>query len=927
MPKSIKRLLILIGALAVLVGGGLFLAPSFVSQDKVLSALRDGMDKAGLTLETQSTAQVKVGSTIHMTVEGATLKPKNAAQGWQAKIERLELELPLTALFSDATPSAITLQGVDARLTPASAESAGDPLPLQIVSGLAHLGRPGFDLTLREGTLRQGATEDAPVVIGKIDGQWNGKGEGAQLDVTGQYHAQPLTLTAQVEGGDTGQRSITYKLEIPGLTFGFQGTRSADAAPLLQGSLDLSSDDAAKVKQFFSPPPPAATAVAEPTSETSSAAVQAPAASTANKPSAIKFSSKLFYQGSQFVLKEIDASAPGLKANGELGGTLVAPYNIQANLHFPLLDTDALETAGGMSAGGWLPSLLSAALSYKTTGKVLLRADNVQGVVQGQQFVSLLELQDGVARVQQTRMQVAGDTALGFEGAINLTPQGPTVIGHISAEGKSFRAFLPAITPMPMTLPDKGFEDFALAGDLRLSSEDLRLSDLRAKIGRSAWNAAFISQFETHEVGLRIAASELDLDALFSIEAKSDGMRLLQKRGDGDVMEAHLLPPYLQEKLLALRSNYNLYLYLENYIWDGAVREPLEMRAKIARGRIDLDQLSTHAAGADVSVQGSVDVNSSVPKLSLDMKLGDFDLGRVQKWFDPEKTETAADAPKGDASPESPQGTRWSNTPLNWHFVPLAEGEINLTASRILHPLATATNAKVKAHLSNEQLIVDEATATLFNADLRAKGQISTSALPAWQASFTLANLEIAELGRVLPYLKDIQGRISFSGAVATNGISQLSQIRNMRGSLAMSGRAVQINQFDLSGVVDTLRGLKSVDNLKNEIDKKIDLSNTRFDSMEGTITLDTGKIVIPRLLLRSPRFVGIVEGEGSLLDWNLSSHTSYPLSVLRMQNPPQLVTRSTGPLDAMTTERDDRELEKYVTEKTANDLIQGQGR
>ncbi len=920
MLKRAKWLLILLGALALVVGGGIMLAPTMVSKEGVLASLKTGMEQAGMVMEISTAPQISVGMNVTVGLDNVVLKPRETSQGWTAKVRRLELQLPLSALFSTSVPSAVRLGGVDARLI--GTPTTGEPLPLQIVTGLAHLGRPGFDLSMDDGVLRQGTNDDAPALIENIASEWSAKGAGAQLRVTGQYHTQPLTLKAEVLG-EEANRTIEYTLEIPGLTFGFQGTRSADATPLLQGTLDLSSDDTNKVRQFFSPPP-----VVENTAVAAGAApvVSAPVAMVSNAAEPIiKFSGKLFYQGDRFVLKEMTAAAPGLKISGELGGTISAPYGVQANLNFPLLDTDALETAGGMSQGGWLPSLLSAALTTKASAKILLHADQVQGLVKGQQLVSLIEMQEGTAHIQQTRLTVAGDTTLGFEGAVTMTPQGPTLIGHASAEGKSFRAFLPAITPMPMTLPDKGFEDFALAGDLRLSAEDLRLSDFRAKIGRSTWSMAFIDQFDTHDVGLRVAAKDMDVDALLEMQAEGDGMRLVQKRGDGDVMQAHLLPPYLQEKLLNLRANYNLYLYLENYTFDNIVREPLELRARIVRGRVDLDQLTTKAAGADISIQGNVDVNSSIPKVALDMKLGDFDLGRIQKWLTPETVpskETAAN--DNSATPESPQGTRWSNVPLNWHFVPLAEGPISLTAARILHPLATASNAVIKAHLANEQLIVDEATAKLFNADLRAKGQISTGALPAWQVAFTLGNLEIAELGRALPSLKDIQGRISFSGALATNGISELSQIRNMRGSLAMSGRSVQINQFDLSGTVDALRALKSVDNLKNEIDRKIELSNTKFDSLEGNIALDSGKIAIPRILMRSPRFVGITEGQGSLLDWNLEARTAFPLSVIRAQQPPELVLNAHGPLDALVTERDDRDLEKYVTDKTANELIQG---
>ncbi len=917
-----KRLLVAIGALGALVGGALVLAPVLVSKDKVVAALKGGMEKAGFSMENTGQPSVSVGSAVHVRFGPTKLRPKEAGQGWQADVKQMELRLPLTALFGAVNPSAVALRGVDLRLLPNAATSESDPLPLQVLSGLANLGKPGFDLEIHEAILRRGAGESAPVLIDQLEGSWTSSMDGTSLSAHGQYARQALNFTASVTGIGAPMRKIRYDFQTPGLTFGFDGTRSEDAAPLVQGALHFESPDAEKARQLFTPPTVIDT---EETAAAAPASAPNPAAPAASPAQAVKLSAQLYYRSGQFVLKEMQASAPGIAFTGEAGGATQSPYNIQANLQFPLLDTEALETAGGITEGGWLPALLNAALNARAKGKILLRAEKLKGLVQGEQLVALIELQDGAARIGQARMQAAGESLLGFDGGVTLTPQGPTLIGRVSAEGKSFREFLPSITAVPILLPERGFDQFAMAGDLRLSSEDLRLSDLRTRIGRTVANLAFIDQFETHEVGVRMSASDLDLDALFSMKTDGEGMRWQQKRdesGSGGV-QTRLLPPYLQSKLLGLRNSYNLYLYLEKYVWDGAVRDPLEIRTKISRGKIELDQMTTQAAGGDVSIQGAIDVTNSMPKLSADIKLGDLDLGRLQHWLSPEEEAAAP-----NAAPSVPEGvtpSRWSNQSLNWHFVPFAEGTVNFSATRILHPLMTLTNASLKARLSNEQLFVDEASAKLFNADLRAKGQLGGGALPAWQTSFSLANLEIAEIGRLFPWLRDVQGRISFSGAAASSGISQLSQMRNMKGSLAMSGRAVQINQFDLSGAVDMLRGLNSVDNLRSALDQTLPQSNTRFDTLEGNIALDSGKITIPRILLRSPRFVGIIDGDGSLVDWVLNAKATYPLSVIRIQSPPELTVRASGPLDAPTITRDDGNLEKYVTDKTANEMIQGQ--
>ena len=961
MTSIIKKILIIAVVFIGLVLGAQFAASQFIPAEQAELKLREGLAKAGFELEGKITPSFTLRAGIQLSVPDINI---HGVDGQLKKVrvhaDSMVAMLPISSLWRDFAVQEVYLRGTKITYItepPAVAESAvpepaKEPALANLVLLVSAIEPLAYDVHILDGTVllssdataKPGAESGKPFVEHLVV-DLTSQASGWNLSGRGDLQGKATEIHIGNAAGADNARDVQLAVKSDVLAIEYRGSRNAATPPLIQGHIAIDSADSNALHDFLNggEATPAAAAADKPAATPQPVADAAPvdpltqaaplpvAAKPEAKPGsviaeavktggAIHFASDLFYSQGQIVAKQIDLTMPGLQMKGDAGGTLAAPYNIKSNLVFETLNTDGLMNLGGAAEDSWLPGLLTIGLKEKAVASVLIKAPKVEGILRGEDLSTLLELKDGTASISQFSLSMPGKSSLNFEGGFAVTPQGPTLIGKMSAQGEQFHLFLPAVVAMPIALPEQAFGAFAFATDIRVSPEDVRLSNARAKVNNTVLNVAYIHQFVNKDTGIRLGINGLNLDALLSAEAGA----LMKMPHKSESTKTQILPTYLQNVLLGLRSNYNIYLYAENYIYDGAPRDPLEVRLRASRGRADLEQFATRLNGADVSFTGFVDIANSIPKFKADMQFGDLDMARFQEWMmnDAAKPETPA-APNAPA-PESPEGTRWSNTGLNWDFIPLADGTISIRAARILHPALTLANANINFHISNETLTMEESTASLFNADMRLKGQLNGGALPSWQGSFSVANLEVAEMRRIFPWLQSVQGRISISGAMASSGASQLAMIRNMKANIAFTGRAIQINEFDLGGAVDALRRMGSVDNVKLGLDAVLPRSNTRFDVMEGSLQVNAGAITVPRLIMRSNRFIGEIIGGGNLVDWTLETKTNFPLSVLRQEKPPVMTLITKGSLDAPTISRDDRNLEQYVVQKTANDMIQG---
>lgn len=898
MKPLFKQIIAAVGAVFLLIGAAWLVLPMMVDTAAIEHRITQTVSQhTNLTLKVAGQTSVSLFPSPTITMQQASLIPANVVDGSQALVraQSIAVDVGWAGVFSGGEHISQLLVHAPTIQWQMEKDTidwphflhhlSGASLPMTVVVDAGQLMRPGTQQALVTG----------------LSGQWRVQGDTRQVDaqfnladVPHQLRIQTTAVTAQT----TTPQPVQLSLESDVGKVRFNGdVRAVQADYLVQGKLHMDTPNLWALSRYWRP-----VLINAPEQPQSAAAEVALPLSVAGDA---------YYKAGNVVLKEMQVSSGETKGKIAAGFALHSPYNLQANAEFDTLDiakTLALNWFGMRDISQVLRSDEAKAIA----AKAYVKATTLAGSFKGKNLSFIAQMSDGAVTISDARFETAGEGKMLFKGAVTPSVQGPALSGNLSGEGKAFHAFLPAIQKLPFTLPDKGFGQFVFAAELRLTPEDFRISDFRARVEDTLFNGAYIEQFEKNDVGIRLALANLDMDNLLKAQTEST-LHFIHKDAKG-IDETLLLPPYLQEVLLGLTATNTINLTLQDYRYQDTPRDPLQLELIAARGQATLRKLSTRFNGTSLNVSGGVNVLGTTPQMTLYVSADDVDVNRFFNMEDDVKTASA------DGKHQ------WSNEPLNWNFIPRANMTIKTQIGKLHHPKVTLSNMRADLDVSDMQIrIKDFQSMAWGGAAIGLKGVVSGGSLPQAQLSLSVGNLELADARKLIPWLSNVTGRVSFSSNnITTNGASPLALAQNANGSLVVRGRSIGINQFGLKEAVANIKTLASADDLAPMLDKTLPSSNTKFDTLEASAFIKNGAISVPQLVVRNARYQGVMKGEGSLVDWTLRSAINFPLTELAAKGAPNLGFDFVGALDDVQASRRLGAVESYITDVNAKKLIQG---
>ncbi len=889
MSLRLKQIVIGFGLVALLGGLALVILPMMVDSDAIKQKLISKVaENADLTLSISGESQVSLWPSPALLIKGIKLVPKNVADGTQNVMTAPEIQMQLGwgGILSGAQlPTLITL------IEPQVQWSQNPSQPIDWVQFFSRLSGHGLPMsvTVVNGSLKP--AESAQAWAENIQGQWlvdsTQRQVNAQFNLSGKNHKLSIQSPVLDKSFST-PLPAKFSVQSDAGSLSFVGDlRSSGADWLTQGKLVLETSDIWNFSTYWKPD-----------------MVQK---NTNRPPLAMKMAGDVFHKSGQVVMKEMTLQGGETVGKISAGFSLQSPFNLQLRGEFKSLDIAnllALEWFGMRDVG----QALQDESSHDMVGRIVVQADELKGKFRGSNLSLLVDMAGGELQISEARMLTEGEGKLIFQGDVKPSVQGPALSGNVSGDGKAFHQFLPSVMSVPFTLPNTGYGPYVFAATLRVTPEDLRISDFRARVESTLFNGAYIEQFDKNDAGIRVSIANLNVDDLLNAQA-SDSLKFVHKDDKG-IDQTYLLPPYVQNILLGLTATNTLNIQVQDYTYKGILRDPADIELVAARGQATLKRLSGRFNGAAFNISGSVNVIETTPKAKLYISADDVDVQRFMEHSG------VVEADK--------EGAKWSNVPLNWNFIPRADAEVRVAIGKLHHPSMSITDAKAEMRVSDTQIILDDFTANLWSTgQIKSKGQLSGGSLPEFKLGMSVGNVELAEARAFIPWLSNIAGRASFTSNLASNGGSALAMVQNAKGSLVLSGRAVQVSQFDLAGAVKAIRNARLADDVSPAFDAVLPASNTTFDTLEASTFLENGKLRLTQLVARNASYQGVMKGEGSAIDWTWKSTIDIPLPELNKTKPPVLGFTFKGAPDALETTRELADVQAYVADSTARQLIE----
>ena len=227
-------------------------------------------------------------------------------------------------------------------------------------------------------------------------------------------------------------------------------------------------------------------------------------------------------------------------------------------------------------------------------------------------------------------------TSIEVIGNLINTNSDPQFEGTISGGGASLSNFLKAFPQINKIAPLN--QQFALSGDIKLSTTTAALTELTLSLGNTAFFGDFTIDFKPKvHFSIQLAAKSLDGDVwtrkLFEmIPAKATNSSKISKSAN----ISNLKTPRVEKKIKVVRPDINgsIILSVDTLSYRNGIIRDLSINSDLVNNAIKLNQFSFQfPGGSDVNLIGNFSGPPANPRFKGSIDLTIIDLQRVLSWL------------------------------------------------------------------------------------------------------------------------------------------------------------------------------------------------------------------------------------------------------------------------------------------------------
>lgn len=242
-------------------------------------------------------------------------------------------------------------------------------------------------------------------------------------------------------------------------------------------------------------------------------------------------------------------------------------------------------------------------------------------------------------------------------------------------------------------------------------------------------------------------------------------------------------------------------------------------------------------------------------------------------------------------------------------------GVIDLNIAKLVHKGVTFGSFRLQSNFANDLLTFKTLTFNYWGGQCSVAGSMYGGKVPGFSISVAFLNGDLHELLGDLTGRSNITGGVSLSATLATSGVNYLSWIQQAEGKMVLVGRGVNVQGFNLQGIVDAVNMSRTSSDVANSVNMVVGTSNTTF-SVDGNVNIKNGMLRTPGMNLRSETIVGNLTGEVRMLKWEMDMNTMFQFPGMSSETIPTMTVQLSGPLDKGELRTDTSSLEAYVAKR-----------
>ncbi len=265
----------------------------------------------------------------------------------------------------------------------------------------------------------------------------------------------------------------------------------------------------------------------------------------------------------------------------------------------------------------------------------------------------------------------------------------------------------------------------------------------------------------------------------------------------------------------------------------------------------------------------------------------------------------------------------WSRKELAIGWMHQFNGTVKLAMGSLTHDILEFTNLNAEVLLKDGTMQIKQLSSGFLGGETSVRAQMTASKLPSMSGAISLNGVSFEKLRKLTDLVGDLTGKLSMSGEFSSTGINPQIVVQNAQGVIAVAGAGINVVGFNLANLVRAANTVRTV----ADINKLVQYANqggaTYIDTLKGNISLGSGFLRTPGIVISTKESNGSINGQLGLTDWDLNGAIILYLTTLQQQSPPSVRLVFTGPLKNTARTLETQSLESFIAKQSAERILE----
>lgn len=719
-------------------------------------------------------------------------------------------------------------------------------------------------------------------------------GQSGYLHGEFQWHAKPVVMDVSYQPAD---QSLEVNISAANIiTAHFEGTRTKNSTTF-DGETSIDVEDAIMLAQWLT----------KQSTTTSSEKTQAPEQAQTQPTYPLSISGPAALNHESFTIHRSQAQFKSTPT--QLSAYLGWPNYITLALDIQTKDLpldDMIKAFGNVllpstvNTNNYIPPIVQSPIPSHFNFITII--DSKQVNIRQNSYQNLhttTEIDGHEMIVHNARIQMDGDALLNLGGRLKQLPEGRRFYGRAKLSGKQFNQWLATFEPTAINLPEADFSNFDFDGNLFISRDQLRLSEANLQIGDLAFQggfATFFDQIPRVEADIRLQDINLDYFRDIWKQHHSNDKSITWVAESGRSFD------WLRRLPAVLDFN----IQIKNFTFLDTSGSTASTRLYSQPGMLTLHNIDTRMLNNVVTGNIKLDVQNNRPEIDATLTASHFNTN----YFDTDDRSQSGSFFNRDA-PEN----RWSEELFDFSVLNSMNGNFNFNIGSLIHAGESFQNFKWQASLEDKTLDIKRLSFTVLGGTFSMNGSLIGGSVPGISTTFSLYDVDLASVMKLMFNYENISGRASVSGVIGASGIHPKAWLEQGEIKLNTAVRGLRIQGLDLQSVIEVAKQARSTQDIINGVNNTLYNGLTEL-SADGNINIQNGIARTPGIRLSYGRVLGNVQGELNLLKWLLNLTSVWQFPELSSSTIPTLSISVQGELNQLEKRFDTSSLEAFVAKR-----------